>query len=104
MDLANFVKDLGPRLRKMTEDAGGDAAEFVSNNWTRTGNLDAEGKLTGLGYIPRQSQSFNKAMLPEGIRKKPGAYARQSKIFGQGVKGRKPELDLPQWLMRKFTD
>ena len=103
MDLANFVKDLGPRLRKMTEDAGGDAAEFLSNNWTRTGNLDAEGKLTGLGYIPRQSQSFNKAMLPEGIRKKPGAYARQSKIFGQGVKGRKPELDLPQWLMRKFT-
>ncbi len=103
-DLSNFINDLGPRLKRLTKQGGGDVAEFNSQNWTRTGNLADDGKtLSGLGYIARQSQLFNKQKLPELVRRTPKSYARQSKIFNQGVKGRKQELDLPQWLLRKLT-
>ena len=102
-NLANYIKDLGPRLKRLTKQGGGDLKEFTSSNWTRTGNLNEDGSLAGLGYIARQSQMFNKQKLPDLVRRTPKAYARQSKIFNQGVKGRKPELDLPQWLLRKLT-
>ena len=90
--LAEEMANLGPNELAYLRRSGLNPTVFRSQNWP------------GMRYVPRQRQEFNRRMAPEGLDPTVARrYRKNRKIFGAGSKARRPDMDMPSWVIRDLT-
>lgn len=90
--LAEEMANLGPNELAYLRRSGLKPTVFKSQNWP------------GMKYVPRQRQEFNRQIAPEGLDPQVARrYRKNRKIFGAGSKARRPDMDMPSWVIRDLT-